>query len=113
MAEKTPKLVKARWVGTCESELPDRTVLISGETVVQIPEGEAIASENWEVVGGSGAPTAKDLRAKLKELDVEIPKGSKKSDLEALLTDAESSPADGTDAPSVEEPAETETGGNS
>lgn len=52
MAEKAPKLVKARWVCPTESELVDGTVLVPGETVVEIPEGEAEASDNWEIVSG-------------------------------------------------------------
>jgi hypothetical protein len=51
MAEKAPKPVKARWVGTYEAQLTDGTVLVPGETVAEIPPGEAEASDNWEVVG--------------------------------------------------------------
>lgn len=51
MAEKAPKLVNARWVGTCEAQLADGTILVPGETIVKIPEPEAQASANWEPVG--------------------------------------------------------------
>lgn len=48
--------VDARWVGVFEAALPDGTTLVPGETVVQIPEAEAKASDNWEVVSGSSRP---------------------------------------------------------
>lgn len=49
------KLVNAKWVAGFQAELPDKTVLIPGETVVAIPESEAQDSENWEVQGGKVA----------------------------------------------------------
>lgn len=45
------KRVKAKWVGPYEAELPDKTVLVPHETVVELPAGEAEASENWALVG--------------------------------------------------------------
>ncbi len=53
------KLVKARWVASYPAEMADKTQLVPGETVVEIPKVEAEASDNWEIVGGSKAK-AKD-----------------------------------------------------
>lgn len=44
------KTVKARWVAPYEAFLPDRTLLVPGETVAEIPETEAKASDHWEPV---------------------------------------------------------------
>lgn len=41
------ELVNALWVGPCVAELPDRSVLIPGETTREIPREEAEGSENW------------------------------------------------------------------
>jgi hypothetical protein len=48
-------LVDARWVGPAGMVLVDGTNLEPGVTVVQISEGEATESDNWEIV----APTSK------------------------------------------------------
>lgn len=47
------KLVSARWVASYEAQLPDGTVLVPNETVVEIGEGEAKASDNWQPVRGA------------------------------------------------------------
>lgn len=47
------KTVKARWIGPFEADLPDGTHLVPGETVVEIPAGEAESSAHWEAQGGS------------------------------------------------------------
>jgi hypothetical protein len=39
---------KALWVGPYEGELPDKTVLIPGKTVVEILTDEAEGSDNWK-----------------------------------------------------------------
>ena len=59
MSESKPKLVNAKWVGPYEAQLPDGTVLVPGETVVEIGEGEARASDNWQPTGGP-TPKKKD-----------------------------------------------------
>lgn len=41
--------VKAIWQGPFEAELPDRTVLVPGQTVVEIPREEAEGSDYWKV----------------------------------------------------------------
>lgn len=51
MAEKPVKTVKARWAAPFEAQLPNGQVLVPGETVVDMPEPEAEASDNWEIVG--------------------------------------------------------------
>jgi hypothetical protein len=80
------RLVEARWVGTSEAELPDKRLLVPGETVVEIPEPEAIASDNWEVVSdGSGKVTAADLRKEAKEIGAELPSRAKKDQIEAAI----------------------------
>lgn len=43
--------MKALWVGSFEAQLPDGTRLIPGETIADIPAGEAEESANWEPVG--------------------------------------------------------------
>lgn len=40
-------LVLATWVGPSGYQLSDGTVLEYGETLCEIPEGEARASDNW------------------------------------------------------------------
>lgn len=47
MSDAKPKLVSARWVAPYVAQLLDGTVLVPGETVVEIPEGEARESDNW------------------------------------------------------------------
>lgn len=44
--------VEATWVGPDGYSL-NNTGLIPGETVVLVPEGEAIASDNWQPVKAS------------------------------------------------------------
>lgn len=56
MSDAKPKLVKAQWVAPYEAQLPDGTVLIPGETVAEIGEGEARGSDNWKPVGSTPAP---------------------------------------------------------
>lgn len=51
-AEKT---VKARWVAGYEASLADGTLLIPGETVVEIPAAEAEGSDNWQPTKASAA----------------------------------------------------------
>jgi hypothetical protein len=41
------ELVDAIWIGPSGYQLVDGTVLEYGETVVQISEGEALASDHW------------------------------------------------------------------
>lgn len=55
MADETPKpkLTKARWIAHYEAQLTDGTVLVPGETVVEIPKAEAEESDNWQPVRGS------------------------------------------------------------
>jgi hypothetical protein len=90
-AAKPVKLVSARWVATYEARFVDGTQLVPGETVVKIPEPEAEASANWEIVGGKGKsssskkPTVKDLKAEAQARGIELPPGVKKADIEALL----------------------------
>jgi hypothetical protein len=85
----TPGLVDARWVASFEADLPDRTHLVPNETVVAIPQGEAEASDHWEIVGKTKPPTVKELKARLAELGVEAPKGAKKPEIEELIAKAE------------------------
>lgn len=47
-------------MGGYEAELPDRTVLVHGETVVEVPAGEARDSDNWQPVAGSPKPKVSD-----------------------------------------------------
>lgn len=54
--------VKALWVAGYEASLPDGTVLVPNETVVEIPAGEADASDNWSAQ--SSAPTPKPSPSK-------------------------------------------------
>lgn len=89
MAKNDPKLVDARWIASYEAQLIDNTILVPGETVVQISRHEALVSENWEIVGGDTGPTSKELRAEAKAKDIAIPKGSKKPDVERLLAEHE------------------------
>lgn len=51
-------IVNAKWVGPYDGELADGTVVISGETVVPVPAGEAKDSGYWEPTGGK--PAKKD-----------------------------------------------------
>lgn len=55
--------IDALWVGPGGHVLADGTDLIPGETVVQISEGEAVESDNWqpavEVVPPPSAKTPK------------------------------------------------------
>lgn len=52
--------MKATWVGPGGYELPDKTPLVPGETVVDISEGEANASDNWEPVKAAPKPAKGD-----------------------------------------------------
>lgn len=86
MNEETVKYVEARWVAPFVADSPGLPRLIPGQTVVEIPEPEAIASEHWEVISGdSGKVTAKSLRAEAKKLKLDIPPRAKKADLEELI----------------------------
>lgn len=60
MADSKPKIVKAKWVAPYEASLPDGTLLIPGESVIELPEGEAQSSENWQPVGGSTSKKGDD-----------------------------------------------------
>jgi hypothetical protein len=60
MSDAKPKLVSARWVGPYEAQLPSGIVLIPGETVVEIGEGEAKDSDNWQPVRGSAPKKDED-----------------------------------------------------
>lgn len=53
-------LIDATWVGPSGYELSDGTPLEPGVTVVQISEGEATASDNWQPVEKSGGKKGKD-----------------------------------------------------
>ena len=57
-----PGFVNAKWVGV-DSQLPDGTSLVSGETVVPIPKGEAEASDYWQPLGGKSARDEKKADA--------------------------------------------------
>ena len=48
--------VEATWVAGYEASLPDGTVLVPNETVVEIPAGEAEASDNWAVAKAAPKP---------------------------------------------------------
>lgn len=43
-------LVKARWVAGFTAELPDKTTLVPGVTVADIPADEAKNSDHWQPV---------------------------------------------------------------
>lgn len=43
------KTVRARWVAGFHAELPDKTPLIPGETVVNVSAVEAAESDHWHV----------------------------------------------------------------
>jgi hypothetical protein len=88
MTKNAADVVEARWVGPFEAELVDKTILTPGETVVSIPRAEAIASENWEVLGGNGGPTKDDLKKEAEKLGVTVPSRAKKSDIEELIAKA-------------------------
>lgn len=45
-------LVQAKWVAGFEAQLSNGTILVPGETVVELSRGEAEGSDNWEVQGG-------------------------------------------------------------
>lgn len=55
MAPAAPKTVSATWVGPFEGRTPDGTALIPGETVVEVPAGEAEESAFWRPNGGKKA----------------------------------------------------------
>lgn len=56
--------VRATWVGPFEAETADGLRLVPGESVVDVPAGEAHASDHWEVVtprkDSAKADTSKD-----------------------------------------------------
>lgn len=58
------KTVRARWVAGFEAMLPDGRVLVPGETIVEIPVGEAEQSDHWEVQGASKARKKRGKKAK-------------------------------------------------
>lgn len=45
-----PATVNATWVGPSEGELADGTILTPGESVAEVPAGEAKASAHWQPV---------------------------------------------------------------
>lgn len=42
--------IRATWTGPAGCKLPDGTELVPGETVAEVPAGEARGSENWQPV---------------------------------------------------------------
>lgn len=44
------KLVDALWVAGFHATLPDNTQLIPHVTIARVPEPEAAASANWQIV---------------------------------------------------------------
>lgn len=44
---------RAKWVGPYEAVLADGTVLLPGETIIEISEGEAKESAHWEPVAAT------------------------------------------------------------
>jgi hypothetical protein len=76
------RVVDARWVGTYEAKLIDNTVLVPGETVVEIPLPEALASGNWEVLD-----SVADLKKVAKKLGTKVPSDATKAEVEALVHD--------------------------
>lgn len=111
MASIDQPLVEARWIGTCESTLIDSTVLIPGETVVEIGVDEALASANWEVLA-----TVTDLRKAGKKLGVDIPSGLDKVEVEQAVAKARATKAEEeSEVPDTasEEPAEADQEGDS
>lgn len=88
--------VKATWVAPFVGELPDGTQLIPNETVVEIPAGEAEASDHWRAAGSgsSRGPTVANLKEKAAELGLTVPKGTKKKQLEKLIADAQATPTE-------------------
>jgi hypothetical protein len=107
MAEKAPKLVKARWVASYEAQLPNGTVLAPGETVVEIGEHEALASSNWEV-----PETTADLKKAAKKLGANVPAGSSKLEVEAIVADGMIAVAAEEVTAPVDEPQPAEPGGD-
>lgn len=45
----TNGLVPARWVGPGGLQLDNGVTLVPHETIVDIPQGEAVGSDNWEL----------------------------------------------------------------
>lgn len=52
--------VKALWVAGYEASLPDGTVLVPNETVVELSAGEADQSDNWAVQSAPKPVSLKD-----------------------------------------------------
>lgn len=81
-AEDEVQVVDARWVGTYEAKLPNATVLVPGETIVQIPLPEALASGSWEVLD-----SVSDLKKVAKKLGAKVPSDSTKAEVETIVHD--------------------------
>jgi nucleotide-binding universal stress UspA family protein len=81
-AESEVQVVDARWVASYEAKLANGTALEPGETVVQIPLPEALASGNWEVLD-----SVADLKKVAKKLGAKVPSDSTKAEVETLVHD--------------------------
>jgi hypothetical protein len=103
------QLVDARWIAHFEAQLPSGQILIPGETVVQIPEPEAIASENWEVVSDDdGKVTRADLVKEAEGLGIEVSSRAKKADVEELIAERRQEIADEEAAAAAGAPQDTD-----
>lgn len=91
-------LCKALWVGP-DRHLDDGTVLVAGETVVEIPVAEAEASDHWEAdpaftaveLAASAlvaAHTREELDAIAAELDVDTTSSPTKRDVALSIVTA-------------------------
>ena|ERR1044072_561319 len=81
-AESEVQVVDARWVASYDAALPNKAVLVSGETVAQIPLPEALASSNWEVLD-----SVADLKKVAKKLGAKVPSDSSKAEVETIVHD--------------------------
>lgn len=61
--------IDATWVGPAGLALANGTLLVPGETVVSIPEGEAKASDHWQPVAEEAPTVAHGARHKKKDGD--------------------------------------------
>jgi hypothetical protein len=77
--------VTARWVGPFQAELPDKTVLVPHETVVEVSAHEAVNSEYWQPVEAIEAKDAAELREIADRYDIKVAGNAKAETIQKRL----------------------------
>ena len=90
-------LVKAKWVGTFRAFLEDGTELIPGETVVEIPAGEAEESAHWAPQSSRQSKSKSKLaalREKADELGIDHSDAKSAKAVQKLIDEAQTQAED-------------------